>query len=447
MEHPVADSALALLRSLRQTGHEAWWVGGAVRDALLGLPVKDVDIASDARPEQIATLFQGVRLVGASFGVCVVPVGEGRFCEVATFRRDGRYIDLRRPESVTFGTREDDARRRDFTINAIYHDPDSGAYFDPTGGREDLRRRLVRTVGDPVARFAEDALRLLRAVRFAARLDFEIEAATWEALVDRASTIAAVSPERIRDELTRMLIGPHPARAIRLLDASGLLDILLPEVAALKGVEQSPAHHPEGDVFVHTLAAVEALEDPSPVAAWAALLHDVGKPATREERGDGRITFYGHDALGAEMAAAVCRRLRFPGEETEHIAAIVARHMRFMHAHQWNASTMRRFLSAPTIREDLAVHRADCVASHGKLDNWVHVRERLEGFMARQEPVLPPPLVTGHDLIALGLKPGPAFRRILDEVLDAQMEGALSGREEALAWVRAHLGEGGEKGT
>ncbi|MBX3729780.1 MAG: CCA tRNA nucleotidyltransferase [Candidatus Sumerlaeia bacterium] len=443
----MVDAARAILRTLRQAGHEAWWVGGCVRDALLGRPVKDVDIATDARPEQIAGLFNGVRLVGASFGVCVVPVGDGRFCEVATFRRDGRYIDLRRPESVSFGTREDDARRRDFTINAIYHDPDSGAYFDPTGGREDLACRLVRTVGDPIARFSEDALRLLRAVRFAARLKFEIETGTWEALVARASTISAISPERIRDELTLMLTGPHPARAVRLLDEAGLLGILLPEIAALKGVEQSPVHHPEGDVYVHTLAVMDALEDASPVAAWAALLHDIGKPATREVRDDGRITFYGHDVLGAEMAAAICRRLRFPGEEADRITAIVGRHMRFMDAHQWNASTMRRFLSAPTIREDLAVHRADCLASHGKLDNWVHVRDRLEGFVAREEPVLPPPLVTGRDLIALGLAPGPAFRRILNEVLDAQMEGRLAGREEALEWVRARFGTGGEMGT
>lgn len=441
IEGPLADAARGIVARLAAAGHEALFVGGCVRDGLLGLPVEDIDIATDAPPERIATLFPEVRLVGASFGVCLVRA-EGHEFEVATYRKDGRYVDHRRPESVEYGTQEEDTQRRDFTVNALYYHPQSQRTIDRVGGRDDLAARRIRTVGEPSERFAEDALRLLRAIRFAARLDFEIEARTWDALRAAARDIAHVSAERVREELTLILLGAAPARAFRLLDASGLLAQVLPEVAALKGVEQSPEHHPEGDVFVHTLLALEHVEPRTPVACWAALLHDIGKPATAEVRPDGRIGFFGHEKLGAEMAEAICRRLRFSNDDTRRITEIVARHMRFINARQWRTATMRRFLSADTIEEDLAVHRADCLASHGRLAAWELVSGELERLRERREPPLPPPLLTGHDLIEAGLQPGPGFRQLLERAQDLQMEGELTSREEALRWLEIEAGRG-----
>lgn len=428
------SAALALVHHLRRNGHTALWVGGCVRDRLLGLPLKDIDIATEARPERLAELFDGVRLVGAQFGVALVPC-EGHWFEVATFRRDGRYVDLRRPESVTFGSLEDDARRRDFTINALYFDPVDDRVIDLVGGRDDLAARRVRTVGDPAARFGEDALRLLRAVRFAARLGFEIDPPTWSAIVERAATAAALAPERVRDELTAMLTGPAPGRALRLLDDSGLLAVVLPEVLALKGCAQSPDWHPEGDVFVHTLLALDHLDPRTPLAAWGTLLHDIAKPATRYVWPDGRITFYGHERVGADMAEAICTRLRFSADDTAHVAALVARHMRFMSAAEWNRATMRRFLAADTIDDDLAVHRADCLASHGNLSAWRLVSAELAARRSGPGVELPPPLVTGSDLIAMGHKPGPGFRFVLEQLAEAQLNGELTDREQALAQV------------
>lgn len=434
MEH----QARQIVQTLRSAGHEAYWVGGCVRDRLLGRPMKDIDIATDARPEQIARLFGNVRLVGAAFGVSLVILPEGTF-EVATFRRDGRYVDYRRPESVEFGTAEQDARRRDFTVNALFYDPEADRVIDHVGGREDLARRLIRTVGEPRARFAEDALRLLRAVRFAAHLGFEIDPATWQAIRDAAPTIQHVSAERIRDELTAMMTGDHPARAFQLLDACGLLGIVLPEISAMKGVEQGRDAHPEGDVFVHTMLCLENLRERTPVTCWAMLLHDVGKPDTFERR-DGRITFYGHEQLGAEIAERVLRRMRFSSEQVHRITTIVGRHMRFIHAREWNRSTMRRFLSSDTIREDLAVHRSDCLSSHGSLANWEFVSAQLEEFEQAHEPVLPPPLLTGDDLIEMGYQPGPVFREILTAVQEQQLEGILTTSVAARQYVLEKFG-------
>lgn len=430
------SAALGLVLHLRRHGHTALWVGGCVRDRLLQLPLKDIDIATDARPESLTSILEGVRLVGAQFGVALVP-WQGHWFEVATFRRDGRYVDLRRPESVTFGTLEDDARRRDFTINALYYDPVDDRVIDLVGGRDDLAARRLRTVGDPAERFAEDALRLLRAVRFAARLGFAIDPLTWASLCDRAPTAAVLAPERVRDELTAMLAGPAPGRALRLLDDAGLLAVVLPEVLALKGCGQSPDWHPEGDVFVHTLLALDHLEPRTRLVAWGTLLHDIAKPATRQQGPDGRVTFYGHERVGAEMAEAICTRLRFSTDDTQHIAALVARHMRFMSAAEWNRATMRRFLAADTIDDDLALHRADCLAAHGNLSAWRLVSAELAARRAGPGVTLPPPLLTGADLIALGHKPGPAFRFILEQLAEAQLNGQLTDREQALAMVPA----------
>lgn len=430
------SAALAVVQRLRHGGHSALWVGGCVRDRLLGLPIKDIDIATDAQPHQLSALFDGVRLVGAAFGVAIVP-WQGHAFEVATFRRDGRYLDLRRPESVTFGTMEDDARRRDFTINALYYDPVADSVIDLVGGREDLAAGRLRTVGDPGARIGEDALRLMRAVRFAARLGFQIEPATWQALVERAPTIAAIAPERLRGELTAMLTGPAPGRALRLMDAAGLLALVLPEVVALKGCAQSPDWHPEGDVFVHTLLALDNLEPRTPLAAWGTLLHDIAKPATRAEGPGGRVTFYGHESVGADMARAICARLRFSADDTEHIAQLVARHMRFMSAAEWNRATMRRFVAAPTIDDDLALHRADCLSSHANLSAWQRVSAELAARRSDQTVALPAPLVTGEDLISMGYRPGPGFRFVLEKIQEAQLNGEVADRDEAVARVAA----------
>ncbi|MDK2973508.1 MAG: poly(A) polymerase [Candidatus Sumerlaeota bacterium] len=429
----MQEQARQIVRRLKDAGFDARWVGGCVRDALLGRTLKDIDIATDATPGDVRRIFGDVKFAGASFGVSLVHLG-GHTFEVATFRRDGRYVDCRRPESVEYGTARQDALRRDFTINAIFLDPLTNEIFDPADGQGDIERRLIRTVREPRERFAEDALRLLRAIRFAARLDFAIEPRTWEALVELAPTIRAISPERIRDELTMMLVGEHPARAFALLDTSGLLALLLPEIAAMKGVEQGERYHPEGDVFVHTMLCIENVEPRTPVTCWAALLHDVGKPGTFARSAD-RITFYGHDAVGARIAEGILRRLRFSNDDIRRITAIVARHMRFMQAHDWNAATLRRFLSAETIHEDLAIHRADCLACHGKLANWEFVSGKLREFEESHEPVLPPPLLTGNDLIGLGYRPGPLFAEILASLQEEQLNGTLTSTEEARQFV------------
>ncbi|MEQ8819233.1 MAG: CCA tRNA nucleotidyltransferase [Sumerlaeia bacterium] len=431
----LEDGARLVCQTMKSQGFQAYWVGGCVRDRLLGRPLKDIDIATDARPQDIAHLFEKTKLVGAAFGVCIVRQGEHVY-EVATFRQDGSYTDHRRPDSVTYGTAEQDAHRRDFTINALFQDPETGEVLDLVGGMDDLRAGRLRTVGDPRQRFSEDALRLLRAIRFAARLDFEIEAETWEALREMAPDIRHVSPERHRDELTRILMDDTPSRALRLMDESGLLERLLPEIAAMKGVEQGRRFHPEGDVFVHTLLCLDNLEVRTPVTVWAMLLHDVGKPPTAErDLETGKISFYGHERVGAEMAEDIGRRLRMSNDDIRKISDVVARHMRFMHASDWNRSTMRKFLAADTIEEDLAIHKSDCRSSHGMLHAYDLVRGELAALREKQENPIPPPLLTGQDLKAMGFQPGPIFREILEAVQERQLEGELRSAEEARGFV------------
>ncbi len=423
-----------ITRVLTEAGFEAYWVGGCVRDRLLNQKLKDIDIATNATPDQVQELFGKVKLVGASFGVCLVPMGEYSY-EVTTFRRDGRYIDHRHPESVEFGTREEDALRRDFTINALYMIPSTREILDEVNGREDLTHRMIRCVGDPWKRFEEDALRMLRAIRFASRFGFRIEGDTWEAIQDLAPTIEKISPERQRDELTAILMGPAPAHAFRMLDHSGLLELLLPEISALKGVEQGAKFHPEGDVFVHTLLCLKNLEHKTLVSCWGALLHDIGKPKTFS-RESGRITFYQHEYVGAEMAEEICGRLRFSNDDTRRISDVVRRHMRFITACEWRPATMRKFLAADTIEDDLAVHYTDTMSSHGDLTSWNLVTQARQSFAEREEPPIPPPLITGDDLVALGLKPGPMFREILDAVQEEQLNGTLDSHEKAMEFVQ-----------
>lgn len=427
-------SALAesIARRLREAGHEAWYVGGCVRDQLLGRPAKDFDIATAARPEQLLRLFPNADQVGAHFGVVLVHEA-GEMVEVATFRSDNAYTDGRHPAGVRFeSSPREDALRRDFTINALFRDPFTGEILDSVGGRADLAARLIRTVGDPARRFAEDHLRLLRAVRFAARLGFEIEPETMNAMRSLAPTIHKVSAERVRDEIVRILTEGGARRGFELLDESGLLKEVLPEIAAMKGVEQPAEFHPEGDVWVHTLLMLDGLRSPSGPLALGVLLHDVGKPATF--RIAERIRFDGHVEKGVEMARAILGRLRFTGHVIESAVALVENHMKFRDVPHMRESRLKRFLRMDDFEEHMELHRLDCLSSHGGLDNYDFVRAKQREMPP--EVLCPVPLLTGHDLIAAGFAPGPRFGLALQAVEDAQMENAIATKEEALELAR-----------
>ena len=430
--------ALRVVETLRRAGFQALLAGGCVRDLALGRAPKDWDVATDAEPEEVAALFEHTVAVGAQFGISVVVLDEGHY-EVARFRRDGPYRNGRRPASIEPANARADAQRRDFTINGLFYDPESGALLDYVGGQRDLRAKVIRAIGDPAARFAEDDLRLLRAVRFAARLGFAIEPATWDALCARAGCLAGVSAERLRDELTLLLTEGGAGRGLCLLDQSGLLPAVLPEVAAMRGVPQEAEFHPEGDVWTHVQLLFEHLDEPSATLAWGALLHDIGKPPTMVKAE--RIRFHGHDAIGAKMAAAICGRLRMSNEARERISRLVADHMRIGHVRQMRPSTRLRLLREPHFPELLQLHRADCLASHGQLDLYEFCQEQLADL--KKEQLRPPRLISGRDLIALGLQPGPRFREILTAVEDAQLEGRIDSREEALDFVQTHLTECG----
>lgn len=428
----LRDGAVAVVRRLRDHGFDAYWVGGCVRDLEMGADPHDYDIATSARPEEISGLFEHAVLVGAQFGVIIVPLGDSAY-EVATFRAEGPYLDGRRPSSVRFVTAEEDVRRRDFTINGLLHDPLSGTTLDVVGGREDIVRRIVRTIGDPSARFAEDRLRMLRAIRLATELDFTVDGATMSAIRAQSASIREVSAERTRDELLRVLVSPRRGRGVMLLDASGLLAVVLPEVAAMHGVEQPPEFHPEGDVFTHTVLALEHLRDPSQELALATLLHDIGKPPTFERAAD-RIRFNGHAETGAQLAEAICRRLRLSSDQTDRIVRLVADHLRIKDLQRMRPAKAQRFLLQPGAPEHLELHRADCLASHRNLDIYQWAVAQREALVARPPALLR--LLTGDDLIALGYRPGPKFKSILEAVEDAQLEGLITTREEATAMVR-----------
>jgi len=388
-------------------------------------------VATSARPEEVLRLFPDALSVGAPFGVVRVRVGD-HWVEVATFRVEGPYLDGRHPSEVRYSSAREDVLRRDFTVNGLLYDPLTGTLYDWVSGQQDLIERRIRTIGDPRERFQEDRLRMLRAVRLSCELDFEIDPDTLQAIRALADRIRTTSWERIRDELARLLTSPRRARGLRLLDETGLLAQILPEVAATKGVEQPPEYHPEGDVFTHTVLALDALQDPSAVLAFATLLHDIGKPLTLTR--DGRVRFPGHDRVGAERAREVCRRLRLSHEETERIVALVRDHMRLQDLPRMREAKRRRFFARPDFEDLLELYRADCVASHGDLSTYEWIRAARAEL--RPEDVNPPRLLTGDDLIALGLRPGPPFRVLLEAVRDAQLEGRVRTREEALALVR-----------
>ncbi|MGH2398749.1 MAG: CCA tRNA nucleotidyltransferase [bacterium] len=427
----LRESAVSVVRQLRTRGFTAYWVGGSVRDLEMGREPHDYDVVTDARPEQVAQMFPNAALVGAQFGVVIVPWGEWHF-EVSTFRAEGPYLDGRRPSHVEFVGERDDVARRDFTINGLLHDPIAGRTIDHVGGRADIARRVVRTIGDPQRRFAEDRLRMLRAVRLAAELEFEIDPTTFAATQAEAGSITQISAERIRDELVRLLTSPARGRGLRLLRESGLMRAVLPEVEAMAGVPQPPEFHPEGDVFTHTVLVLERLRTPHPVLAVAALLHDVGKPPTMTVTD--RIRFNGHDELGAEMTAAICRRLRFSGDDTARIVALVRDHLRVKDLPKMRPAKAGRFLLADEAEDHLELHRADCLASHGNLDVYRWALAARETLI--KDTVRPRPLLTGDDLIAMGLEPGPRFKEMLDAVFDAQLEGAIRTADEARAFVR-----------
>jgi len=430
--------ALEIIQKLRARGHEAFLVGGCVRDHLLELPCQECDVATSAVPQAVIELYgDQCKPVGIEFGVVLV-ARDGMSVDVSTYRAESGYADHRHPADVKFSSREIDARRRDFTINALYWDPIADIIHDHVGGRDDLERRILRAIGDPDARFQEDALRVLRGLRFASSLDLTIEPATWRALCAHVPDLLQISEERIREELIRGLTRRNPGRFLDLLDKSGALALILPEVAAMKGVAQPPEYHPEGDVFTHTRLVLDKLPpNPSPTLAFAALLHDIGKPPTATFSG-GRISFPNHDQVGAELADAICRRLRFSNAQREAIVAMVKRHMMFISLPDMRPARRARFLAEPTIDEEIELHRADCSASHGKLDNYYLAREELKRMRAESAaPALPPPLITGHDLRdLLHVPPGPIYRRVLAAVQDAQLEGQVRSREEALALAR-----------
>jgi poly(A) polymerase len=441
------ELANQLCAALRAKGHQAYLVGGCVRDILLGREPVDYDIATDATPDQVQELFPGSLAVGARFGVIVVPSQDGAIqVEVATFRSDIGYLDGRHPDKVVYTkSAEEDAKRRDFTINALLLDPVTDKVLDYVGGRRDLGAGIIRAIGRPVERFQEDKLRLVRAVRFAARFGYGIEASTFSAIRKLAPEVRQVSAERLRGELTKILTEGAARRGFELLDETGLLEQLLPEVARMKGVEQPPQFHPEGDVWTHTLIMLGMLRaGTSPTLAWGVLLHDVGKPPTFTPPSgpNGRIRFDEHAEVGTRMAEEICARFRFSNDDTAQIAGLVANHMRFKDATQMKPATLKRFVRLNEFDEHLELHRLDCSSSHGMLDNYEFVRH----FIAETPPeeVRPPRLVTGDDLIALGYRPGPSFKAILEAIEEAQLDGKFSTREEALRMAEEAFSRTGE---
>jgi poly(A) polymerase len=431
------DNAIAIVKRLRAEGYESFCAGGCVRDMLLGKIPQDYDITTNAKPDEVAKIFPQTIPVGAQFGVVLVLV-EGQPFEVATFRHDGPYLDGRRPEHVRYGSLQEDIQRRDFTINGMVYDPIENRVIDRVNGQRDLESKLIRAIGDPRERFAEDRLRMIRAVRFAASLGFEIESDTFAAICDLSPTIREISWERIGVEITRILTEGGARRGLELMDQTGLLRVLLPEIDALKGVEQSPEYHPEGDVFTHTLLALGQLHAPSETLAYGCLLHDVAKAVCRQRDGE-RLTFYGHTEKGAAMAEAILKRLKRSRWTRERVAYLVRNHLRHTQARNMRLSTLKRFLGEDGIDELLELTRIDALSANGDLQYYEFCKRKLAEL--NQEEIHPEPLLRGRDLIAMGFSPGPSFHDILGRVEEAQLGGELSSREQALAWVEKHYGD------
>jgi tRNA nucleotidyltransferase/poly(A) polymerase len=435
------EMANSICKTLRGSGYQALLVGGCVRDLLLGREPADYDVTTDATPEQVMALFPESVAVGARFGVILIP-HDGFRVEVATFRSDAGYSDGRHPDSVVYSkTPQEDVQRRDFTINGLLMRHESGEVLDYVGGQADLQAKTIRAIGEPDRRFTEDKLRMMRAVRFAARFGFEIEAETFRAIRRHVAEIHQVSPERLREELTKMLTEGAARQAFELLDETWLLQQVLPEIGAMKGVEQPPQFHPEGDVWIHTLMMLEGLPAGSPATlAWGVLLHDVGKPPTFQsatETGD-RIRFNNHVGVGVRMAEAICGRLRFSNEDTEQILALVDNHMKFGGVEDMRAATLKKFVRQPRFEEHLVLHRLDCLSSHRNLESYEFVKRFIE--RTPPEQVRPERLLTGDDLQEMGFRPSPLFSQILQALEDAQLEGQIRNREEATKYVMAEYG-------
>ena len=438
---PARDAALALARRLKAAGHEALFAGGCVRDKLLGHEPEDYDIATSAVPSEVLGLFPGSNEVGAHIGVVIAAHG-GHHVEIATCRTDGSYRDGRRPESVTFSTPQQDARRRDFTINGLFEVPETGEVIDYVGGLADLDAGIIRAIGDAAARFTEDGLRLLRAVRFAARIGFMIEPATEAALRNCAHLLDRISPERIRDEFSKILTSPRRRAGVEHLVATDLIRHFLPELLPTIGCDQPLEWHPEGDVFTHTMIMLDMLAPDAPLElCLATLLHDIAKPPCRTVDPDGRIRFNGHDALGAEMTESILRCLRYPNHVIDDAVVMVARHMQFMNVQKMRVARLKRFMAEPTFQREMELHRVDCASSNGFTDNYEFLQAKEAEFAA--EPLIPPPLVTGRDLIKLGLTPGPRFKEILEAIQTEQLEGKIKERGPALECLKQLAAESG----
>jgi poly(A) polymerase len=430
--------ATKIVQQLQDVGFAAFWVGGCVRDFLLGREPQDFDIATDAKPEQVEKLFKHTIGVGKKFGVMVVVEDEHQF-QVATFRAEADYQDGRHPTKVIFANAEADALRRDFTVNGLFYDPLTKKIHDWVGGEKDLRAKIIRTICLPEERFAEDHLRLLRAVRFAAQLDFEIEPKTFAAVKKLAPKIKLISAERIRDELMKLFRPPHASRGLVLLHESGLLEHILPELAATVDCGQSPDFHPEGTVFEHIKLMLEKLPpDTNELLPWTVLLHDIAKPATAErDVKTGAIHFYGHEKVGAEMARAILNRLRFAKKQIDEIIACVRQHMQFKDVKQMRKATLRRLLLRETFPLELELNRLDCLGSSGDLELYDFLVE--QAAVLEKQPAIRPPLLTGKDLIKLGMKPGPALGMLLHEIREKQLQDELKTPRQARVWAKKRM--------
>lgn len=432
-----AGDALTIVQHLTRNGFLSFFAGGVVRDLIMNKSSSDIDIATMAKPEDVENLFQKTIPVGKQFGVMVVVIN-GRNYEVATFRQEGSYSDGRHPDKVSYTRPEIDALRRDFTANGLFYDPQEGVVIDYVGGIDDIRSKVIRAIGLPEQRFEEDKLRLLRAIRFASTLNFQIEQKTWESLCAQAHQIVSVSSERIRDEIVKIFTRPGAGRGLQLLSDSGLLPHILPEVEAMKGVAQHPDYHPEGDVFVHTKLLLEKLESPSLALALGALFHDVGKPATFQIK-DGKIKFYEHAPVGAAMTRDIMRRLRFSNQEIEDVSACVEHHMKFADVQKMRSGKLKMFMGRPTFKVELEMHRIDCLSSHGMLDNYHFLKQKIKEL--EQQELLPKPFINGDDLIACGMTPGPDMKTLLEEVYIQQLEGSFKDRKEALDYAAVKVRE------
>jgi len=429
------ETAAEIVAKLQQAGFDTFWVGGCVRDFLLGREPQDFDVATDAKPEQVEKLFCKTIPVGKKFGVIIVVEGEQQF-QVATFRAEADYQDGRRPEKIEFANAEADASRRDFTVNGLFYDPLTQKIYDWVGGEKDLRSKIIRTIGASDERFGEDHLRMLRAIRFAAQLNFEIDPKTFAAIQNLAPKIKNISAERIRDELLKLFCPPHAARGLVLLRDSGLLPFVLPELVATIACEQSPDIHPEGSVFNHIVLMLGKLSsDANELLPWAVLLHDIAKPVTAEKNlATGKIHFYGHEKVGADMAEKILQRLKFPNQQTEEIVEAVRHHMQFKDVKLMRKATLRRLLLRETFPLELELHKLDCLGSSGNLENYNFLVEQAEEL--KQQPQIHPPLLTGNDLIALGVKPGKELGALLHEIRERQLADELKTPDDARAWVK-----------